>query len=75
MFYDDNIEKIYEDEKSWMYFEGETKEETIGVYCKCHCGQFLKRGQLLMNKAGEVKLVNFICKKHGEVTPYFDRDI
>lgn len=65
---------IYEDEKRWSFFEGEGSG-TIGVYRRCpECGRFLKEGELLMNMAGEVKLKNWICKKHGEVKPYYDRD-
>lgn len=68
------LETIYKDKKRWIFFEGE-ENESIGVYCRCpDCGQFLKKGQLLMNMNGDVKLKNFICNVHGEIEPYFDRD-
>ena len=69
------LEQIYEDKKLWMFFEGETKYETIGVYCRCpECAKYLKRGKMLMNIHGEVKFKGFVCKKHGEIQPYYDRD-
>ena len=64
---------IYEDSKAWSCFEGETEHETIGVYRRCHCGRYITRGRLQMNPFSEVKLTNWICKVHGEVTPYWDR--
>jgi hypothetical protein len=65
-------------EKDWdmntFHFEGETPDETISVYAKCpECCKFLKKGQLFMNGLGEARLKGWICKKHGEVIPYFDR--
>lgn len=68
------LEQIYKDTKLWIYFEGESENETIGVYCRCpRCGGYVKRGRLLMNRAGEIKLEGFICKRHGEIQPYYDR--
>jgi len=70
-----DLEKIYEDKKAWMFFEGETECETIGVYCRCtECSKYVKRGKMLMNIIGEVKFEGFICKQHGEIQPYYDRD-
>ena len=69
------MEIIYEDEKAWMYFKGENKDETIGVYCRCpECGKHVKQGQLFMNRLGEVKLKGFICSVHGEIQPYYDKN-
>ena len=69
------IGQIYEDVKAWMFFDGEDESETIGVYCRCtECGRYIKRGKLLMNRMGDVKLQGFICKVHGEIEPYYDRD-
>ena len=68
------LENICEDEKRWCNFEGESKEETISVYCRCpKCGRFLKRGKLLMNCEGGVKLEGWNCKKHGDIQPYWER--
>lgn len=68
-------EKIYEDRRSWTFFEGETPDEIIGIYCRCtHCARFIQRGQMLMNGCGEIFLKKWVCKVHGEVEPHFDRD-
>jgi len=68
------LEQIYEDKKCWIYFEGETEDETICVYCRCpKCGRYLKYGELLMNMIGEIELTKFVCKKHGEIEPYCER--
>lgn len=69
------LETIYADAKSWVYFNGCEESETIGVYRRCECGRFLKKGQLFLNGLGEIKLKGWACVKHGEVEPYFDRDI
>jgi hypothetical protein len=70
----ESMEKIYNDKTTWMFFEGE-ENETIGVYCRCpECGRYIKRGKLLMNMDGEIKLQGFICKVHGEIQPYYDRN-
>ncbi len=70
-----SLEQIYNDTKAWMYFKGESENETIGVYCRCpECSCYVRRGELLMNRNGDVKLQGFICKRHGEIQPYFDRD-
>jgi len=72
---EEEMERIYEDTKAWIYFKGENESETIGVYCRCpKCARYVKRGVLLMNKMGEIKLEGFICKQHGEIQPYYDRD-
>lgn len=69
-----DLEKIYLDKTAWIYFTGESGE-TIGVYCKCpECGRYVKHGKLLINRFGNIKLQGFICKIHGEIQPYFDRD-
>jgi hypothetical protein len=69
-----DLEQVYQDKKAWMFFEGET-DETIGVYCRCpECSKYVKRGSLLMNGLGEVKFKGFLCKVHGEIQPYYDRD-
>ena len=66
-----DLEDIWEDEKRWIHFEGESKNETLSVYCRCtECGRFIKKGILLMNRAGEIKLEGWICKKHKEIQPY-----
>lgn len=68
-----DLEDIYEDEKRWVNFEGEEEGETIGVYARCNeCGRYLKKGQLLMNGLGEVRLKGWKCKKHGEIKLYFE---
>jgi len=70
-----DLEQIYNDTQAWMFFEGETEHETIGVYCRCpECGKYVKRGNMLMNGLGEVKFKGFVCKQHGEIQPYYDRD-
>ena len=69
------LETVYADRTSWIYFKGEDESETVGVYCRCYCGRYLKMGRLFMNKAGEIKLKGFTCKVCGEVEPYFDRNI
>ena len=67
-------EKIYNDKKAWTCFKGEADDEFIYVYRRCpYCGRYLKEGDLLMNLAGAIKLKNWTCKKHGEVSPYYDR--
>ena len=71
---DDNLEKVYADKKAWSDYGGETEDETIGVYGRCFCGRYLKKGELLMNRMGNVKLKNWICNKCGEIEPYWDRD-
>lgn len=69
-----NLENIWKDRKRWSYFEGESKEETILIYCRCvKCGRFLKRGKLLMNHSGNVKLQGWTCKVHGEIQPYWEQ--
>jgi PHP family Zn ribbon phosphoesterase len=68
-----DLEDICEDQKCWANFEGE-EGETIGVYARCpECGKYLKRGRLLLNLAGDVKLEDWKCSKHGEIEPYFLR--
>lgn len=71
----DDLEKIYDDHKSWAYFDGE-EGETVGVYRRCQeCGRFLTKGKLFMNLLGHIRLAEWYCKAHGEVKPYFDRNI
>lgn len=71
----DTLEKIYEDKKRWIFFECENEEETIGVYCRCpECGRYIKKGNLFGNMFGDIKFEGFICKVHGEIEPYYDRD-
>lgn len=71
----EDLEKVYKDTKSWIFFKGETKHELIGVYCRCpECSKYIKRGIMLINKCGEVKFQGFVCKQHGEIQPYYDRD-
>ena len=71
----DDLEKIYQDEKAWMFFEGETERETIGVYRRCpKCGKYVSKGEMYMNDVGDVKFKRFHCKKCGEIQPYYDRD-
>ena len=68
------FESVYEDERAWVYFVGDD-HDVIGVYRRCvECGRYLKKGELAMNLAGDIKLTGWICKKHGEVQPYDDRD-
>lgn len=73
--FDESLEKVYEDEKAWVYFEGEEgSENSIGVYRRCQeCARYISKGDLLMNLNGDVKFENWICKVHGEQQPYFDR--
>jgi len=69
-----DLEQVYEDKKAWMFFDGETECETIGVYCRCpECGRYVKRGSMFMNNMlGRVKFEGFVCKIHGEIEPYFE---
>ena len=70
----EDLEKIYEDKKNWIFFKGETKHELIWVYCKCpECSKYVKQGIILINRRGEIKFQGFVCKQHGEIQPYYDR--
>lgn len=68
---EDNLEKIYNDSKRWIYYD--TSEGEVGVYLRCYCGKFLKKGKLFENGLGELKFKGFTCKKCGEVEPYYER--
>ena len=68
---DDDLEKIYNDTKRWIYYN--TSEGEVNVYLRCYCGRFLKKGELFENRLGELKFRGFFCKKCGEITPYFER--
>ena len=64
-------------EKEWemlmVHFEGE-EMETISVFRKCpECCKIIRKGDLLMNKEGDVKLKGWLCNTHGEVNPFFVR--
>ena len=68
------LEQIFNDEMAWVCYEGHEENETVGVYRRCpECGRYLKEGELLANLDGEIEVRGWICKKHGEVEPYFDR--
>lgn len=41
-------------------------------YCP-KCGKFIKRGQVFTNGIGETTFENWVCKKHGEVSPNWTR--
>lgn len=71
----DDGEKAYNDVNRWYYFDNPDEGGIIGIYARCHCGRFLKKGLLLMNLGGEITLRGWICKEHGDIEPYFDRDI
>jgi hypothetical protein len=46
----------------------------IIVYRHCpDCGKFIKTGKLFTNILGNVKLEGWICKKDGEVNPFYER--
>lgn len=67
-------EKIFQDEKRWLLYP-DSEDGDICVYCRCpECGKFIKKGELFTNKGGEAQFKNWICKKHGEVTPFYVRD-
>ena len=69
-----NLFEIIEDTTAWNYFEGESEYESIAVYRRCpECGKYLTKGDLLMNREGDIKLEKWRCKNHGEVKPYFER--
>lgn len=73
---DNSMERIYNDAKSWVYYEDDEEGTTIGVYRRCpQCGRYLPKGKLLLNGLGKVSLKDWHCKKHGAVQPYFDRNI
>ena len=60
-------------EKITVSFEDPEGGEII-VYRHCSdCGWFVKTGKVLINRLGEVKLSGWICKKHGEVFPFWHR--
>lgn len=64
---------IYEDEARWIRFESD--EGDICVYCRCpECGRFIKHGKCYENLVGQVTFEGFICKKHGELRPFWIRD-
>jgi hypothetical protein len=66
------MEKIYEDESRWVSYSSE--EGDILVYARCpKCGRFLKHGQVSENMLGDVLLVGWMCKKHGEIRPHYER--
>ena len=61
---------MYADKSAWVYYETAPQTESrIAVYRRCHCGRFLKKGEVWTNGLGRVKLVGWICKKHDEVQP------
>lgn len=69
-----DLEKVYADERAWVTYEGHEPEETIGVYRRCpECGRYLKKGELLTNMDGEIKVRGWICRIHGEVEPFYAR--
>ena len=68
------FEKMCMDERSWERYDcGD--EGDICVYRRCpECGKWIKEGIIKTNLAGEVKLEGWLCKKHGEVEPFWVRD-
>lgn len=68
------IEQICEDTKAWTrYHFG--NDGDVCVYRRCpECGRYLKAGEILVNLNGDAKAQGFICKKHGEVEPFYLRD-
>ena len=36
------------------------------------CGRFLNKGEVFVNGLEETKLEGWICKKHGEVQPFYE---
>jgi len=37
------------------------------------CGRFIKKGRLFVNLLGNVRLDSWICKRCGEIKPYWFR--
>ena len=69
----DSLEAIYNDVRNWAYYDGEPMDK-IMVYARCtECGRFLKHGKVFTNFEVVVKLKGWICKKHGEIEPYYDK--
>ena len=65
-------ETIYEDESRWVAFDWSEENSTIFVYARCpECGKFIKSGLCFTNLMGNVKLEEWKCKTHGEVTPFY----
>ena len=72
----DEMGKVYNDVSAWIYFNGADEYETVGVYRRCiHCARYVTKGELFMNAFGNIKLRGWNCKVHGEIQPYFDRNI
>lgn len=68
------LETICNDEKAWTRYTGDCGD--VCVYRRCpECGKYLKEGKVFTNRLTErVKLTGWICKKHGEVEPFYLRD-
>jgi hypothetical protein len=65
-----DFKTICMDEKAWVRFTGEG-ESDICVYRRCpDCGRYLKTGKITYGG----KTTGWICKTHGEVTPFWTRD-
>lgn len=67
------LETICDDVKAWTRYSGGGDDEgDICVYRRCtKCGRYLKTGKVLTNIAGEAKLKDWTCKKHGEIEPFY----
>ncbi len=65
-----DLDKICNDTKAWTRYGSE--EGDICVYRRCpECGRYVTHGKLLTNIEGDVKLIGWICKTHGEVEPFY----
>lgn len=66
-----DVEKIAHDTKSWIRY-GSQDEDDVCIYRRCpKCGKYIKTGKVFTNMAGEVKLLKWTCKIHGEVEPFY----
>lgn len=56
-----------------VFFDPQGGEIFVFRYCP-ECGRFLKTGKLFTDlEGGNVHLKDWICKRHGEVQPDWDR--
>jgi hypothetical protein len=69
-----DFETICEDVKAWTRYDCGDDGDIV-VYRRCpECGRYLKKGEVLTNMAGDAKVKGWICKKDGEVEPFWTRD-
>ena len=56
-----------------MYTYNSNDGATIYVFGTCpECGKYLKRGIVLQNADGKVKVEKWMCKRHNEVQPIIE---